>query len=37
MTQSVNELQTLIAKGKRQGFLTFDDVNAYLPDQDVTP
>ncbi|MFM7072028.1 MAG: sigma-70 family RNA polymerase sigma factor, partial [Planctomycetota bacterium] len=37
MTQSTNELQTLVAKGKRQGFLTFDEVNAYLPDQDVTP
>ncbi|MEY4177150.1 MAG: polymerase sigma factor SigA [Planctomycetota bacterium] len=37
MTQSANELQTLVAKGKRQGFLTFDEVNAYLPDQDVTP
>ena len=37
MTHSANDLQTLVAKGKRQGFLTFDEVNAYLPDQDVTP
>ena len=31
------ELQTLVVKGKSQGYLTYDDVNAYLPDQDVTP
>ncbi len=31
------DLQTLVVKGKSQGYLTFDDVNAYLPDQDVTP
>ncbi len=37
MTHSANDLQILVAKGKRQGFLTFDEVNAYLPDQDVTP
>jgi RNA polymerase primary sigma factor len=31
------ELQELIAKGKAQGYLTYDDVNDYLPDEDVTP
>ncbi len=31
------DLQTLVVKGKSQGYLTFDDVNNYLPDQDVTP
>src|SRR5215510_2160421 len=31
------ELQTLVVRGKSQGYLTYDDVNAYLPDQDVNP
>ena len=31
------DLQTLVVKGKSQGYLTYDDVNDYLPDQDVTP
>jgi RNA polymerase primary sigma factor len=31
------ELNDLIAKGKSQGYLTFDEVNAYLPDEDVSP
>jgi RNA polymerase primary sigma factor len=31
------DLQTLVVRGKSQGYLTYDDVNAYLPDQDVTP
>jgi RNA polymerase primary sigma factor len=31
------DLQTLVVKGKSQGYLTYDDVNQYLPDQDVTP
>ncbi|MCA9146354.1 MAG: sigma-70 family RNA polymerase sigma factor [Planctomycetaceae bacterium] len=36
------EIQTkdhseLIAKGKAQGYLTYDQVNAYLPDEDVNP
>jgi RNA polymerase primary sigma factor len=31
------ELQTLVVRGKNQGYLTYDDVNDYLPDQDVTP
>ena len=31
------ELQELTAKGKAQGYLTYDEVNSYLPDEDVTP
>ncbi len=31
------ELNELIAKGKSQGFLTYDEVNLYLPDEAVTP
>jgi len=31
------DLHDLIAKGKAQGYLTYDDVNDYLPDDDVTP
>ena len=31
------ELQQLIAKGKTQGYLTYDEINEYLPDEDVTP
>ncbi|MFO7905036.1 MAG: sigma-70 family RNA polymerase sigma factor [Planctomycetota bacterium] len=31
------DLQALIAKGKSQGYLTYDEVNDYLPDEDVTP
>src|SRR5262245_43343269 len=31
------ELQDLIAKGKSQGYLTYDEVNAYLPDEAVNP
>ena len=31
------ELQLLIAKGKTQGYLTYDVVNEYLPDEDVNP
>jgi RNA polymerase primary sigma factor len=37
MNPMEKELQTLVVKGKSQGYLTYDDVNAYLPDQDVTP
>ena len=37
MTHMELDLQTLVVKGKGQGYLTYDDVNAYLPDQDVTP
>jgi len=31
------DLQELINKGKAQGYLTYDEVNAYLPDEDVSP
>ena len=31
------ELQQLVAKGKAQGYLTYDEVNEYLPDEDVNP
>ncbi len=30
-------LQTIISQGKEQGYLTYDQVNAYLPDEDVSP
>jgi RNA polymerase primary sigma factor len=32
-----DDLKTLISKGKSQGFLTYDEVNEYLPDEAVTP
>lgn len=31
------DLQTLVAKGKQQGYLTYDDIGGYLPDQDTNP
>jgi len=31
------EMQKLVARGKRQGYLTYDEVNAYLPDEEVDP
>jgi RNA polymerase primary sigma factor len=31
------DLTTIITKGKEQGFLTYDEVNGYLPDEDVNP
>ncbi len=31
------QLQALIEKGKQQKYLTYDEVNAYLPDEDVNP
>ncbi|MEX2173115.1 MAG: sigma-70 family RNA polymerase sigma factor [Pirellulaceae bacterium] len=37
MKHMEKDLQTLVVKGRSQGFLTYDDVNGYLPDQDVTP
>ena len=30
-----NDLQSLIAKGKKQGYLTYEEVNKYLPDEVV--
>ena len=32
-----DDLKALICHGKSQGFLTYDEVNAYLPDEAVTP
>ncbi len=37
MDHSNTELQELIAKGKTQGYLTYDEVNDYLPDEAVNP
>jgi RNA polymerase primary sigma factor len=31
------EMRELIAKGKTQGYLTYDEVNSYLPDEEVDP
>jgi RNA polymerase primary sigma factor len=31
------DLASLIARGKEQGYLTYDEVNRYLPDEDVNP
>jgi RNA polymerase primary sigma factor len=31
------DLQELIARGKSQGYLTYDEVNDYLPDEEVNP
>jgi len=31
------EMQELVAKGRVQGYLTYDEVNAYLPDEEVDP
>ena len=31
------DLRHVLARAKTQGFLTYDDVNAYLPDEDVSP
>ena len=35
--QEANATKELIAKGKAQGYLTYDEVNACLPDEDVSP
>ena len=37
MVHMEKDLQVLITKGTSQGYLTYDDVNAYLPDEDVHP
>jgi RNA polymerase primary sigma factor len=37
MEHSDKDLNELVAKGKTQGYLTYDDVNAYLPDEAVNP
>ena len=31
------DLQELVARGKSQGYLTYDEVNSYLPDEEVNP
>jgi len=31
------EMQELVARGRAQGYLTYDEVNAYLPDEEVDP
>ena len=36
MNHMETDLQELLRRGKRQGYLTYEEVNAYLPDQDVT-
>ena len=37
MNQSLSDLASLVVKGRSQGYLTYDDVNDYLPDEDVNP
>lgn len=37
MDTSDNELRELVATGKAQGYLTYDQVNEYLPDEAVNP
>ncbi|MCA9148672.1 MAG: sigma-70 family RNA polymerase sigma factor [Planctomycetales bacterium] len=31
------DLDAILVKGRAQGYLTYDEVNAYLPDEDVNP
>ena len=31
-----NELKQLIEKGQTQGYLTYDEINSYLPDEDAS-
>ncbi len=31
------DMQELVARGKSQGYLTYDEVNDYLPDEEVNP
>ncbi len=37
MDHSNKDLDELVSKGKTQGYLTYDQVNAYLPDEAVNP
>ncbi len=37
MDHNDQDLNELVAKGKNQGYLTYDEVNTYLPDEAVTP
>ena len=31
------DMQELVARGKSQGYLTYDEVNDYLPDEEINP
>ena len=37
VTYCDQHLHEIVAKGKSQGYLTYDEVNEYLPDEDVSP
>jgi RNA polymerase primary sigma factor len=37
MDPMAQDLEQLIATGTKRGFLTYDEVNSYLPDEDVSP
>ncbi len=37
MTQPVNELRELLVKAQSQGYLTYDEVGTYLPDEATSP
>ena len=37
MVHMEKDLQVLISKGKAQGYLTYDEVNSYLPNEDIHP
>ncbi|MGE5191385.1 MAG: RNA polymerase sigma factor region1.1 domain-containing protein, partial [Deltaproteobacteria bacterium] len=37
MHQLDDHLKALVAKGQEQGFLTFTQVNDYLPDEAINP
>ncbi len=37
MDNPTQGLQELVDKGKSQGYLTYDEVNNYLPDEDINP
>ena len=37
VTYCDQQLHEIVAKGKSQGYLTYDEVNEYLPDEDVSP
>ncbi len=37
MTYLDTDLREIISKGREQGYLTYDEVNQYLPDEDVNP
>ena len=33
----VNELKLLITRGKKQGYLTYEEINNVLPDGEISP